>query len=57
MNLKKSVALIALILIVDQISKLYIKTNFNLGEYINAFGLSWFEIRFVENPGMAWGSN
>jgi len=56
MNLKKSIGLIALILIVDQISKLYIKTNFGLGEYINVFGLNWFEIRFVENPGMAWGS-
>ena len=56
MNLKKSIGLIALILIVDQISKLYIKTNFSLGEYINVFGFNWFEIRFVENPGMAWGS-
>lgn len=56
MNLKKAIGLIALILVVDQVVKLYIKTNFNLGEYINVFGLSWFEIRFVENPGMAWGS-
>ncbi|MGB0896961.1 MAG: lipoprotein signal peptidase [Flavobacteriaceae bacterium] len=56
MNLKKSVVLIALILVVDQLVKLYIKLNFSLGEYINVFGLSWFEIRFVENPGMAWGS-
>ena len=56
MNLKKAIGLIALILIVDQVIKIYIKTNFNLGEYINVFGLSWFEIRFVENPGMAWGS-
>ena len=43
MNLKKSIGLIALILIVDQISKLYIKTNFGLGEYINVFGFNWFE--------------
>jgi signal peptidase II len=56
MNLKKSIVLIALILIVDQLVKLYIKSNFSLGEYINVFGLRWFEIRFVENPGMAWGS-
>lgn len=56
MNLKKSVAFIASILIVDQLVKLYIKSNFSLGEYINVFGLQWFEIRFVENPGMAWGS-
>lgn len=56
MNLKKSIALIAVILIVDQLVKLYIKSNFSLGEYVNVFGLRWFEIRFVENPGMAWGS-
>lgn len=56
MNLKKSAALIALILVVDQLVKLYIKSNFSLGEYISVFGLDWFEIRFVENPGMAWGS-
>ena len=56
MNLKKSIVLIALVLVIDQIVKLYIKSNFSLGEYINVFGLSWFEIRFVENPGMAWGS-
>ncbi len=56
MNLKKSILLITLILVVDQIVKIYIKTNFSLGEYINVFNLSWFEIRFVENPGMAWGS-
>lgn len=56
MNLKKAFGIIALILVVDQVVKLYIKTNFSLGEYINVFGLSWFEIRFVENPGMAWGS-
>lgn len=56
MTLKKSLALIFLILIVDQITKIYVKTNFNLGEYINVFNLQWFEIRFVENPGMAWGS-
>ncbi len=56
MNLKKSITLITLILVIDQVLKVYIKTNFNLGEYVNVFGFNWFEIRFVENPGMAWGS-
>jgi signal peptidase II len=56
MTLRKSILFIALILLVDQIVKLYIKSTFSLGEHINAFGLDWFEIRFVENPGMAWGS-
>lgn len=54
MSLKKSILLILLILIVDQISKFYIKTNFRLQESIEVF--SWFRILFVENDGMAWGA-
>ena len=54
MRLKSSVILIVIILLIDQISKIYIKTNFVLGEYVDVF--SWFEIRFIENPGMAWGA-
>jgi signal peptidase II len=42
-----------LILLVDQITKIYIKTHFQLEESISVF--KWFEIRFVENDGMAWG--
>lgn len=38
----------------DQISKLYIKTNFVLGESIEVF--SWFKILFIENEGAAWGA-
>jgi len=54
MRLKSSVILIVIILLIDQISKIYIKTNFVLGEHYDVF--SWFEIRFIENPGMAWGA-
>jgi signal peptidase II len=43
-----------LILIVDQLSKIYIKTNFVLGEEVSVF--SWFKILFIENEGMAWGT-
>ncbi len=53
MSLRKAGLIIALILIVDQISKIYIKTNFFLGEEIRVF--EWFRILFVENEGMAWG--
>jgi len=53
MTLKKAYFLIFLILLVDQITKIYIKTHFKLDEYISVF--DWFEIRFVENDGMAWG--
>ena len=51
MSLKKSVVIIILILLVDQISKVYIKTHFKLGESITV--LEWFRIAFVENEGMA----
>jgi len=54
MRLKSSVILIVIILLIDQISKIYIKTNFILGDHYDVF--SWFEIRFIENPGMAWGA-
>ncbi|WP_430812581.1 MULTISPECIES: lipoprotein signal peptidase [unclassified Carboxylicivirga] len=52
--LKKSVLLIALVLIVDQVVKFYIKTQMMLGDEIPVFG-QWFIIHFVENPGMAFG--
>ncbi len=54
MSLKKATFIIILILLIDQISKIYIKTNFNLGEEIKVF--DWFRILFVENEGMAWGA-
>jgi len=54
MTLKKATVIIILILLVDQISKFYIKTNFVLGEEIRVF--EWFRILFVENEGMAWGA-
>lgn len=54
MSLKKATLLIILILIVDQVSKFYIKTHFALGDEIKIF--DWFRILFVENEGMAWGA-
>ncbi|MEP4883884.1 signal peptidase II, partial [Maribacter dokdonensis] len=54
MNIKKSVLFILLILIIDQWSKIYIKTNFVLGESVEVF--SWFKILFIENEGAAWGA-
>jgi len=54
MSLKKATFIIILILLIDQISKIYIKTNFHLGEEIRVF--DWFRILFVENEGMAWGA-
>lgn len=54
MSLKKPIFIIILILLIDQISKLYIKTNFQLGEQVFVF--DWFRIYFIENEGMAWGA-
>jgi len=54
MSLKKAGIIIFLILLIDQISKFYIKTHFVLGEEIQV--LDWFSILFVENEGMAWGT-
>lgn len=54
MSLKKAAILIIVILLLDQISKLYIKTHFALNDKILVF--NWFQIVFVENEGMAWGT-
>lgn len=53
--MKKATIIIIIILLIDQISKIYIKTNFVLSEEIKVFGLDWFRIHFLENNGMAWG--
>lgn len=44
---------VALILALDQALKIYIKTHFTLGESAHVF--DWFQIVFIENPGMAFG--
>ncbi len=54
MSLRKSVLIIAVLLLVDQVSKFYIKTHFVLGESVDVF--SWFKILFIENSGAAWGA-
>ncbi len=46
--------LIIAILLADQALKVYIKTNYYLGEEHNVIG-DWFRLHFVENEGMAWG--
>lgn len=53
--MKKALIIIFLVLLVDQVSKIYIKTHFVLSEEIRVLGLDWFRIHFLENNGMAWG--
>ncbi len=54
MSLRKAYLLIFIVLIVDQVSKIFVKTNFVLGEEVEVF--NWFKILFIENEGMAWGT-
>ncbi len=54
-NMKKIALVTFIILLIDQISKIYIKTHFELGESIPVLGQDWFRMTFVENPGMAYG--
>lgn len=54
MSLKKAILLIVFVLLIDQISKIYIKTHFMLHDSVEVF--SWFKIYFIENDGMAWGT-
>ncbi|MBO7229861.1 MAG: lipoprotein signal peptidase [Bacteroidaceae bacterium] len=54
---KRSVVILSLILlaiVIDQVIKIVVKTNMQLGESIPVFG-DWFKILFVENNGMAFG--
>lgn len=46
-------SLVALVLVLDQTLKIYIKTHFTLGESVHVF--DWFQLVFIENPGMAFG--
>ena len=54
---KRSVVILSLLLlaiVIDQIIKIVVKTNMQLGDSIPVFG-DWFKILFVENDGMAFG--
>jgi signal peptidase II len=42
------------VLLIDQCIKLYIKSNYPIGEVCRIFG-DWSRITFTENPGMAFG--
>ncbi|MDD2191662.1 MAG: lipoprotein signal peptidase [Bacteroidales bacterium] len=52
--MRKPLILIFAILIADQILKIWIKLNLNLGEEIALIG-NWCKIHFIENEGMAFG--
>jgi signal peptidase II len=54
-KLRSAILLIFLIILIDQVLKIWIKTSFPLGHVSDVLGFSWFQLYFIENPGMAWG--
>jgi len=52
--IKKSALFIVVLLILDQVFKIWIKTHMMLGEEFPVLG-DWFIIHFIENNGMAFG--
>lgn len=48
-----SLIIILVIIVLDQWIKIWVKTHFYLGEHVDV--LPFFQLRFVENPGMAFG--
>ena len=55
LKLRHVALIISAIIIVDQALKIWIKTTHPTGEVIRVFGMDWFRLHFIENPGMAWG--
>jgi signal peptidase II len=54
MKLRNVVFIILLIIIADQVLKIWIKTTYPTGHVSDVIG-SKFQLYFVENSGMAWG--
>ncbi len=59
MNKRKKYALIStgiivVIILLDQLLKIWVKTHMTLGETIPVLG-NWFNLYFIENEGMAFG--
>lgn len=55
MNLKKAYLVVFLVLLIDQLIKIYVKTHFILGHAGEVEVTKWCKLLFVENEGMAWG--
>ena len=52
-NGKLSALIIALVIVIDQALKIWVKTHFYYGEEVQI--TSWFRLLFIENNGMAFG--
>ena len=54
MKLKHVFLTVFVVLLLDQVLKIYIKTQFFYGQEENIIG-TWFKLHFIENEGMAFG--
>ena len=58
MNSKKKITLLSvfavILLVADQVLKMWVKTSFKLGESLTVFP-DWFQLLFIENNGAAYG--
>jgi len=48
-------SIILLVVLLDQLLKFYIKTNYTIGSGFDMLDLPWAKIHFIENEGMAFG--
>ena len=51
----KATLFVVSILLIDQITKILVKTNMLIGDVGSIKIFEWFQIYFIENPGMAFG--
>lgn len=51
---QKLIILGVLLVVIDQVSKVLVKTNMEIGQSISVIG-EWFRLVFIENKGMAFG--
>jgi signal peptidase II len=54
MKYRYALLIVFVIILLDQLSKFYIKTHFYYGEEVKIAG-NWFRLHFIENEGMAYG--
>lgn len=54
MKYRNALLIVFLIILIDQVVKVYVKTHFYNQEEVNVMG-NWFRLHFLENRGMAFG--
>ena len=54
MKYRNAILIVLLVIIADQLLKIYIKTHFCNGDDVKVLG-GWFRLHFIENEGMAYG--